>query len=305
MLLTISTTLGVRSGAMQRMPHPCCSQPCDRSSVQDWLDGVVLKHGLCPWAPLSLQNDGLRIVTSHASDEAAVFEDIVDESERLFRADAPSLSTTLLACPDVEGWRDDFEAFDRFVSTAEAALRDGPMGLSLVAFHPSFARWQQLPQEVLASLEEGALSGEGGGAGGVAEGGAAAGAGAEVWAHFEEEYAAGRQVLHRRSAAAERAVVLGADEASVGVRKVAIRFCDGTEQLLPIEWVVATATAEASPPRAPAARPRLADNWLQQCPVPTVHLLRGDELAEEALRAGADAIDALQCRNAQIARSRA
>ena len=91
----------------------------------------------------------------------------------------------------------------------------------------------------------------------------------------------------------------------LSTRQVAVRFCDGTEQLLQIEWVVApAAAAETAPPRAVAARPRLADNWLQQCPVPMVHLLRGNELAEEALRAGADAIDALQCRNAQIARGR-
>ena len=126
----------------------------------------------------------------------------------------------------------------------------------------------------------------------------------QVWAHFEEAYYSEGEVLHRRSAAPERAVVVDDDESSVGVRKVAVRFRDGSEQLLPIEWVVAAAATETAPPRAPEARLQLADNWLQQCPVPTVHLLRGDELAEEALRAGADAIDALQCRNAQIARSR-
>ena len=122
----------------------------------------------------------------HARDEAAVFEDIVDESERLFGEDAPALATTLLACPDVEAWRDDFAAFDRFVTTAEATLREGPMGLSLVAFHPSFARWRQLPQEALASLDEDAMSGGAGGAGGASGGG---GDGSyEVWAHFEEAY---------------------------------------------------------------------------------------------------------------------
>ena len=64
MLLTIGTALGVRGGATRRISHPRGSQPCDSSSVHEWLDGVVLKHGLCPWAPRSLQNDGLRIVTS-------------------------------------------------------------------------------------------------------------------------------------------------------------------------------------------------------------------------------------------------
>ena len=130
------------------------------------------------------------------------------------------------------------------------------MGLSLVAFHPSFARWRQLPQEVLASLDEDAMSGGAdgaggaggvdgadgaggvdgadgaGGAGGASGGGGGAGGGAEVWAHFEEaysdvpygtgEYAGEAEVLHRRSAAPERAVVIDDDEASVGVRKVAM-----------------------------------------------------------------------------------
>ena len=121
------------------------------------------------------------------------------------------------------------------------------MGLSLVAFHPSFARWRQLPQEALASLDEDAMSGGAGdadgtggaggvggagGAGGASGGGGGAGGGAEVWAHFEEaysdvpygtgEYAGEAEVLHRRSAAPERAVVIDDDEASVGVRKVAM-----------------------------------------------------------------------------------
>ena len=68
MLLTIGTALGVRGRATVRMSHPRGGQPCDSSSssssVHEWLDSVVLKHGLCPWAPLSVQNGGLRIVTS-------------------------------------------------------------------------------------------------------------------------------------------------------------------------------------------------------------------------------------------------
>ena len=154
--------------------------------------------------------DPRSLACRHASDEAAVFEDIVDESERLFGEDAPALATTLLACPDVEAWRDDFAAFDRFVTTAEATLSDGPMGLSLVAFHPGFARWRQLPQEVPASLDENAMSG---GAGGAGSAGGASGDGGdgryEVWAHFEEAYSDAPhgtgepsdegEVLHRRS----------------------------------------------------------------------------------------------------------
>ena len=250
------------------------------AAVDGWLSDVVLKHGLCPWAAPSLQNGGLRIITCYATDQASVFEDIVDERDRLFDADAPELSTTLLVCPSVDGW-DDFEAFDSFVSTADEALRDGETGLSLVAFHPSFARWRQLPPELVASLERDEA--------------------VDVLAHYEDE-------LGRRSETAERAVLLDVEEATAGVRKVAVRFGDGAEQLLPIEWVLGppAASGAAAPPtlQPPTLQSLLADNWIHACPVPMVHLLRGEELAREALRAGADAIDALQCRNAQTARGR-
>ena len=129
--------------------------------------------------------DARPLACRHASDEASVFEAIVDESERLFRADAPALATTLLACPHVQAWRDDFAAFDAFVSTAEASLRDGPMGLSLVAFHPGFARWRQLPRGGAVS---GGAAGSGGapagGGGGGVGGGGGGGVGDEVWAHL-------------------------------------------------------------------------------------------------------------------------
>jgi hypothetical protein len=254
------------------------------AAVQRWLDDVILKHGLCPWAPLALRSGGLRIVTSHASDEESAFEEIVDERDRLFGSEAADLSTTLLVCPSVEGWQDDFDRFDRFVSTADAALQDGPMGLSLVAFHPCFARWRHLPEEVLSD-------------------------GAEVWAYYEEELTAvGQEVGYRRSESAERATVLDVDEASTGVRKVAVRFKDdGAVQLLPMEWVVGPAAVDEAAPATSSRepmRPLLADNWLHACPVPMVHLLRGEELGQEALRAGVDAIDELQRRNAQIARER-
>ena len=82
---------------------------------------------------------------------------------------------------------------------------------------------------------------------------------------------------------------------------------DGAVQLLPMEWVVGPAAVDEAAPATSSRepmRPLLADNWLHACPVPMVHLLRGEELGQEALRAGVDAIDELQRRNAQIARER-
>ena len=97
-----TTSLPLRSRT-PRCRMQCTSFDGDDSAaaVDGWLQDKILKHGLCPWAAPSLQNGGLNIVTSYATDQASVFEEIIDERDSLFRADAPELATTLLVCPHV------------------------------------------------------------------------------------------------------------------------------------------------------------------------------------------------------------
>jgi hypothetical protein len=271
--------------------------------VRSWLKDVVIKNALCPWAARSLRNKALRIVTSTGTDEASVLDDVRRERRRLFRKGAPELSTTLLVCPRVRAW-EDFGAFDDFVRRAdEAGNNTGPEALSLVAFHPRFARWRTLCPDLRAAVERGS-----------------SGSAARVWAHYEEECAeehvrpGGRRervVTYRRSAGVEQAVVCSLDEALLGPRKALLRFDDGAEQEVPTEWIAGPAPPgpltkpdDPSPTSAPRAA-LLAENWLHTCPAPVVHLLRGAELEDEALRAGIDAVHALQLRNARTARRRA
>jgi hypothetical protein len=95
------------------------------SAVDRWVSEVVIRHGLCPWAGAARAGGGLRLAVSTARSEAAVLDDLECEASRLLLAPAAgsdaaegetrSLETTLLVCPAVREWRDDFDAFEAFV----------------------------------------------------------------------------------------------------------------------------------------------------------------------------------------------
>jgi hypothetical protein len=218
------------------------------------------------------------------------------------------LSTTLLVCPHVEGW-DDFETFDSFVQHSQEECQSGPTALSLVAFHPSFARWRKLPPDVVAAVaKDGCYD-----VNGCATTAEMVG-GRRVFAHFEEEWEDEHvkpngeiQSVRTfgRSKSPEQATVHSLDETVLGVRKALLRFDDGAEQVLPTEWIVGAVSSGATPQKHPLTlAPLLEDNWLHASPVPVVHLLRDAELGREALHVGVAALNTLQLRNARLARCR-
>ena len=293
-------------------------------AVDDWLNERVIRHGLCPWASRSLAGGDLRIVVSDATDEAGVLRDLHREAEALLDPGTPlaPLATTLLVCclvPSfavrtaiqfstfaclrrafssrqachllISSWRsssqEQFELFDEFVLSAQATQQAA--GVSLVAFHPLFERWREPPRPLKR--------------------------GSSVRAYFWEAWAdedavseaiasaeaSGEDVdvkcVFRKSAAPVRAIVITADEDEVGVRNVCVRYADpdvndGGDSDVPIDWVLQN--GRHGPP--------MADNWIHRAPVPVIHLLRGDELERESLRAGDNAIMRLQSRNARLMR---
>ena len=265
--------------------------------VRQWLDNYVVRHRLCPWAGRADANGGLRVVESRAKSEARALADLEREAARLLRPRAPPLATTLLVCARVRAWAEDFERFDAFVLDAQAAMDD----VSLVAFHPKFARWRATP---------------------LAPGDAVS---AHFWeAHVDADALAAAQraadaggdafdvpCSYRRSARPARAVVESVDPQELGVRTVRVRFVerqwvmkfdddddddDEDDDLadVPLDWV---AREDARGGTAPL----LADNFIHTSPAPVIHVLRGDELAHETERAGEEFIARLQARNARLA----
>lgn len=277
------------------------------ADVRRWLDEYIIRHHLCPWASRADEGGGLRIIVSRADTEAGVLVDLKREAKRLVKpppppaAPPPALATTLLVCPGVREWAEDFAQFDTFV---RGATQDG---VSLVAFHPNFARWRAAPPGT-----HGALA-----------------VGESVLTYYWEAFADPKDLAaaqayadsdggdidvpchYLKSEKCERAVVECIDEDEVGVRNVRVRFEDPVDgdsdddqeedafDDVPIEWLTRDTDAAGV---SLDSLPLLADNLIHTSPVPIIHLLQGDELAEEAQRVGGEYIARLQARNARLAR---
>mmetsp|Transcript_23458 Transcript_23458/g.52166 ORF Transcript_23458/g.52166 Transcript_23458/m.52166 type:complete len:427 (+) Transcript_23458:201-1481(+) len=220
----------------------------------------------------------------------------------------PPWSTTLVICPYVEEWKNDFETFRAFVENFGSACTDPNAkvdatekqknndhrnaGVTLVPFHPLFVRWRGLPEGI--------------------------GTGSEVFCH---KGLAG----FGKSPGVFRATVLDPRPEAFGRRRVRVRFHDSdnncgnanrnnivdgkqqtatrrctVEQYVPVDWVVPDEDTFNSssnnvvgngndrrdvghnsrdPPTKTSGeglwhRPPLPDNAMHQAPYPVVHILR-------------------------------
>jgi len=234
---------------------------CNRCAIIDqtrrWTQRVPIGLGLCPWAGRSLRLDRLRIVVCDETSpiDAGLF--IRGESRRLSEASIPELTTTLVVCPRVPEWQDEFDSIDEYVQTFKAEQNnilknDEPdpgatsmlEQLTLVAFHPKFIRWRALPSNVDV--------------------------GSVVHSHrgmcgFE------------KSSNPYLATIIETQSLCFGKRKVKVRFeDDGKEQHVPIDWLTCTSDEDGNP--MPKGEP-LPDNVMHRAPYPTMHLIRNVDLA--------------------------
>ena len=230
-----------------------------------WTQRIPIGLGLCPWAGRSLRLDRLRIIVCDDLSPRDVGLFVRGEAQRLTEASVPEWSTTLVVCPHVPEWQDEFDIFDEYVQTFKAEQKDilanvdekaddksDPSEidmleqLTLVAFHPRFIRWRALPSNI--------------------------GVGSAVISHrgmcgFE------------KSSCPYLATIIETENLYFGKRKIKVRFeDDGKEQYVPIDWL--TSDEDGSP--LSQGEP-LPDNGMHQAPYPTIHLIRDTDLS--ALRA--------------------
>ena len=238
---------------------------CNRCAIIDqtrrWTQRVPIGLGLCPWAGRSLRLDRLRIVVCDETtpNDAGIF--VRGEAQLLTEASTPELTTTLVVCPHVSEWQDEFDSFDGFVQTFKAEQHDilasaddksddksdpGETSmleqLTLVAFHPKFIRWRALPSNVDV--------------------------GSVVISHrgmcgFE------------KSSNPYLATIIETESLCFGKRKVKVHFeSDGKEQYVPIDWLTSDEDGNPMPKGEP-----LPDNVMHRAPYPTMHLIRNADLA--------------------------
>jgi len=213
------------------------------AQVQSWTDRIPIGLGLCPWAGKSRSQGRLRYVTCEGNDPSCVAQMVLAEAEILNCADAVSLSSTLIVCPHVAAWKD-FQIFDAWVTTGfktESECIGFDEKITLVSFHPDFLRWRGLPE------------------------------GVEVGTIVQSYWG----TAGRKSFETSPATIIETQSCVFGMQKVKVRFDDGSEQYVPIDWFAKSVNGLGAP---------LPDNAMHRAPHPTVHLIRNKDLAALCMR---------------------
>lgn len=100
-----------------------------------WLENVVLKHNLCPFAHKPFQAGQVRFVVTDSARAEFVLEDLQQELEYLLAH--PEIETTLLIHP---GALEDFLDYNDFLDVVDALLiKEGYEGeFQVASFHPDY-----------------------------------------------------------------------------------------------------------------------------------------------------------------------
>ena len=115
------------------------------AAVRQWLESLVIKLNLCPFAGRELLNDRVRFAVTSATSEDELLNALQTELE-LLSADT-SIETTLLIHPEVLG---DFAAYNQFLDAADGLLRYLELeGIYQIAsFHPDYQFGGTEPNDV-------------------------------------------------------------------------------------------------------------------------------------------------------------
>jgi len=108
------------------------------------LKEVVIGLGFCPWASPA----DIRVVTSMSRTANEVLADLAEEAQELWRPGSSHSKTTLVVCPHVKAWAQDFRHFHAFYTwhlDGGFAMAE-PMGVKVVPFHPHFAMARAPPK---------------------------------------------------------------------------------------------------------------------------------------------------------------
>jgi hypothetical protein len=102
-----------------------------------WLENVVLKHNLCPFAHKPFKGGQIRYVVTDSARPEFLLEDLQHELEHLRSTPVEELETTLLIHP---GTLEDFLDYNDFLDIVDALLVDGGFEgeFQVASFHPDY-----------------------------------------------------------------------------------------------------------------------------------------------------------------------
>ncbi|WP_126456755.1 DUF1415 domain-containing protein [Sulfuriflexus mobilis] len=106
-------------------------------ATQRWIQSVVIRHGLCPFAAPVLAKERLQIIVSEAARVEVLVEDLIGALLALGHQPRDEVETSLLVHPYV---LTDFETYNDFLDVADAVLNEaGLQGvIQIASFHPDY-----------------------------------------------------------------------------------------------------------------------------------------------------------------------
>jgi len=232
------------------------------SRIRKWTEKVPIGMNLCPWAKLSHLQGRIRYVTCHDRIPHEASTVVWEEIDKLLETPLPAWSTTLVVCPYVESWTNDFAVFERFVKEfgkkEEPYSTTLPIGsmpsvdfraVTLVPFHPQFLRWRGLPETISVD--------------------------SNIFCHRG-------LVGFSKSPGVYPATVVDLMPSGFGRRRIKVRFhgdpkpnqkkmASSCEQCIPVDWVQLSQSEVDE-------RPVLSDNSMHRTPYPVIHILRNEDL---------------------------
>lgn len=107
------------------------------NSSRRWVESVVVRHGLCPFASRVLEDNKLHFVVSEAVDTTSLVNDLIEELLHINHHSADELETTLLIHPYV---LTDFQEYNEFLDVVDAVIDEAGLHgvIQVASFHPNY-----------------------------------------------------------------------------------------------------------------------------------------------------------------------
>ena len=104
---------------------------------QRWLETVVVRHGLCPFASRVLNKNCLRFFVSEATTSEALVDDLIKELLHMNHHSRDELETSLLIHPYV---LTDFQDYNDFLDVVDTVIDEAGLHgvIQVASFHPDY-----------------------------------------------------------------------------------------------------------------------------------------------------------------------
>ena len=107
------------------------------AAARCWVEQVVIKHNLCPFAHKPSRNNRIRYVASLAQDADALVEDLINELTLLRDADHGKIETTVLVAPNCLA---SFDDYNQFLDLVDVLIEQFNLQgiIQVASFHPDY-----------------------------------------------------------------------------------------------------------------------------------------------------------------------